>query len=515
VILFGFLTLVVLLTWIQSVSTRLYLPASSTKQNVLPTEDDGTTAQVMTLTDRNMDEYHADIREFTKIVQTLRGQDKRLVQWDATEHTVQQQAILCPSRLPLAMKYLISSTTLLEEDNHHQIQSNTSANSLVVVLQLALEICTLCITDHPENRAIFSDGNILDGFTHTGTIHNAVVRLLHISTLTSYAAHLIYIASFANRNNYDGFVNANAVSILCHILIDATTTPTTTTPAVMPTTAATLTNANGVMWVAAALQNLAASYCTTEDDGRCYWEWKQVRHSINHINESRRKKDRTTMKEKYQYKLQLSSDSGTMVIDGTNVRQQMIAIPNLMDRLVQWTCYGPVNQKMSLNYPYPGHNAIYQYEPHESSASIVPWAITGVLKNLLVDTTVRDAFITQYSWSTSCFCYISKSNDWLEANKGEGALHHLRIDSDPCWFHYQSSKYKKKKAKLCVDQIFVDASGNTCEEYNDEETLTKDDCAAPDTIRHGVVASDACCQCGGGDCYNRPADVKDNELLHK
>jgi hypothetical protein len=463
--------------------------------------------------------FQDDINVLNRAINKLRGDDFRLVQWDATKHTQKYQKKICPSTLPTAVTNLIDITWILQQlstKQQQQQQQQQSATSILQILQASLEICILCITDNPTNREIFSVGKEQDHRTQddndnlnpsTLSIYDAVVTLLRFPSLTPYAAHLIYIASFANRNNYHGFVDANAVETLSDILVSWSENDTA------PYT---------YMWVAAALQNLAASYCTTPDDGRCYWEWKK-RETLPDSNRNEKQARKENVAEKsVDYVLQLSTDSGKMVIDGTTVRQKIASTPHIMDRLVQHACSGPVHEKMSKKYPYPGHNAVHgnSHEGinHELSPTIVPWATTGVLKNLMLDTSIRTAFLQQYDWSMSCFCYMSKSRDWLEANKGEGALQHLRIDSDPCWFNFQGTKKNKKlsrkKAKtkkvLCIDRIFVDNKGNTCEAYNDEELLTKDDCATLSTINTEVAASasDACCPCGGGDNYTGPGQVE-------
>ena len=445
------------------------------------------------------------IMELNRAIDTLRGDDFRLVQWDATQRTVKYQKKTCPAMLPVATKNLMDNTWLLPQTPEKQQSSFTI---LLKILKASLEICCLCITDNPTNREIFSNmGHELEPpwndttdttDSATRSIHNAVVQLLQVPQLTPYAAHLIYIASFANRNNYRGFVGANAVSALSDIVVGAGNQTT-------------LRPYSSIMWAAAALQNLAASYCTTPDDGRCYWEYKKQKLRT----ESNQNEETTKNTATFEYVLQLTSDSGKMVIDGTAVRQEIMSIPGMMVRLVQSTCFGPVLGKMSNSNPYPGHNAVVHGNDddhnnhHEWSTNIVPWATTGVLKNLLIDATVRATFLRQFSSSMSCFCCMSKSKDWLEANKGEGLLQHLRVDSDPCWFDYKPIKRNKKlkrekKSKaLCIDRIFFDTKGNTCEAYSDEETLTKDDCATPSVIDSNI-AFDACCPCGGGDYYTGP-----------
>jgi hypothetical protein len=395
----------------------------------------------------------------------LRGDDHRLVQWDATEETAKAQPTVCPTALPIAANFLVSSS-------YQYIFQFQNEKDLV---QAALDVCIFCITDNPTNRATFAEtANV----TANNTIHGAIVGLLQVGNFAPMAAHLIYIATFANSRNHAGFVQANAVSVLSNIVLSehGHDKKTSNTPPI------------STMWAMAALQNLAASYCTTPDDGRCYWEWKRP------------------SKSSFEYALQISDDSGSMIIDGEPVRQAIASSTNLVHQLVQWSCRGPVQGKMSSKNPFPGKNARSDVvHEHEWSENILPWAATGALKNLVLDPEIRSIILSDYAQSMSCFCYMSQSKDWLEANKGEGVLHHLRVDSDPCWFDFYGRHRDGEEEVLCVDRVFVDTVGNTCEEYNGENILTKEDCTRQDHRKTiGIFAKTACCQCGGGDQYSGP-----------
>jgi hypothetical protein len=233
------------------------------------------------------------------------------------------------------------------------------------------------------------------------------------------------------------------------------------------------------MWAAAALQNMAASYCATPDDGRCYWDWKIDKSSAN-------------------AKLEITKDSLPLLSDGSQVRYDMMAAAALVERLVQMTCNGPVTGKRSNTNPFPGVNAVSGSE-NDDSTNIVPWAAAGAIKNLVLPSTstivteMSESQLVQLQAVVPCLCRLAHvSRDWLEQNKGEGALHHLFPGGSPCWFGVTGDDYKN--GKLCVDRIFVDAEGYTCADYGDASAK---ECAKANLI--GVTPNQACCGCGGGE----------------
>jgi len=97
---------------------------------------------------------------------------------------------------------------------------------------------------------------------------------------------------------------------------------------------------------------------------------------------------------------------------------------------------------------------------------------------------------------------MAKSKDWLEENKGQGAIHHLR-PADPCWFKDDTNGLKD--GDLCVDDEFVDEEGYVCADYGE---ATKQECLAMD-VKREVSANQACCGCGGG---QREGRISEPEL---
>jgi hypothetical protein len=406
--------------------------------------------------------------KMTNIADTLRGEDHRLIQWDATEETAAAQPLVCPSYMPVAASQMANYSSWSSFLQRGLLKMNDPI--LYQMIEASLDVAIFCITDNPINREIFAD---TPPTSYNATIHDAVVALLQIPDLASLAAHLIYIATFANAKNHAGFLQAQAVSALERLLLESDHPPV------------------AIMWAAAALQNLAASYCTTRNSeketaeiGRCDWEWhmyelsKQIPH----------------------YDL-IVSLSQSMIIDATPVRKAILSSPQLIDRLVKWSCQGPVRGRKSPQNPFPGKNAQSgSKDQHEMSWNMVPWAATGVLKNFVLDPDARSRVLSNYNQSLACFCFMSQSKDWLERNKGEGVLHHLRVDSDPCWFNFDSNRDGGKV--LCVDRIFVDQSGGTCADTESGGCKRRGD----DSQNKQTSAKSACCQCGGGDEYKTPRE---------
>ena len=374
---------------------------------------------MLTITSGSMDTVTMTNKDLVGLIDDLRGDDLRLMRWDATKHTKKRQNGGACDSLPDALAVISSSS------------------SAAHLLGLACEYATFCVTNNHKQRSHLSE--------YLG-IHSSIVKLVSSkNTHTSaMASHLIYIATFANSVNHQGFINAGAVKKL----------------------AAIVKNPKGsqvqIMWAAAALQNLAASYCDTEGDGRCYWKWR---------------------KNKGEFSFELYSNKYTMLSDGDAVRQEMLSDQELVSSLIGLACRGPVRGEKTIDNPYVGENAIIG--THDEASSIVPWAAAGALKNLAIAAEARPMIEA----SIKCLCRLAHSPDWLEENKGEGAIRHLR-PSDPCWFQDDNPN----TGKLCVDHVFLDGEDYTCSDYG---KATKEECLATD--RNSQRAKEACCGCGGGD----------------
>lgn len=387
--------------------------------------------------------------ELRNLVHDIKGNDNRLMRWDALEHTRARQASggSCDDSLADAL------STLIVSSHSPEVQG------------LACEFATFCVTDNPQNRA-FLHQHQHEGLLHLH-LHQAIVNLVGSSDshASAMACHLIYIASFADAENHQLFYEAGAVPALATIIKDDLKARPVQT-----------------MWAAAALQNLAASYCATQHDGRCYWNWPEDT-SIHHVD--------------------ITEDSLPLLTDGTLVRQDMLKDQELVERLLTLACQGPVKGKPTSNNPFPGVNAVAGED--DDSPNIVPWAAAGAIKNLALQEEDSE-FATALQKAVPCLCRLAHvSGDWLEENKGQGALHHLRRGGSPCWFGNSKAGDEYETGKLCVDLTFLDSEDYTCADYGD---ASEEECGKAN--QDNVTPNEACCGCGGGE---REANARRTEEL--
>lgn len=425
--------------------------------------------------------------QFEKSIQILVGTDTRLIRVDATKHTAEIQTEFCPSALPIAMNAILNYANPDPSKPIFDPSSNyTTKDMEIKVLASAMEVCTLCITNNPTNRNIFSEGQNIE---QSYNIHTSIVALLRIPELAARAGHLIWIATYSNAKNHFHFIAADAIYALSTII--------TNIPYPIPADITPPGAALSVMWAAAALQNLAASYC--DADGTCGWEWFKHEHEDEEKNE-------------FEYVFELTPDSGNLIVDATEVRKAIASNTPLIYRLLQWSCHGPVSGSMTMDNPFPGGNAISIPE-HESSMNIVPWAALGALSNIAIDPAVKVELLEYYGETMPCFCHMAQSPDWLEAVKGQYVIQHLRHDKDPCWFDiHGSGEGAEQEHVLCVDRVFTDIGGNTCSDYSDPSKLSEEDCATPDIDNETILASSTCCMCHGGDHYPAGSPINIHEL---
>lgn len=394
--------------------------------------------------------------DMTKAVVDLTAGDPRLVRYDATEGTTAKQIELCDSVMPEAIQIL---------------SNNKKKNDMMIP---SIQALVLCITDVPKNRETFANAK---------GIHNTLLK--HLETAVKQSddrtiasiGNLIWISTYGNAKNHQGFA-----------------------PAVKPLAQAfLLQNIQPVarMWTAAALQNLAASYCHNPedpDDPGCYWDYQNDTDEHVSINKE---------------------ESGDMFIDATSVRLAMLKTPGLVDALSEWACKGPFSGHATEENPSAALNAVVasaMLDPalpkHEDHENIVPWAAIGALKNLALLKDAKSALAPH----EACFCRLSQSYDWLEHTKSSDLLGFIR-PSFPCWFNWDPEDVEPKDVPLCVDHMFRDAEGNTCFDY--DYSATTEECTTVDAKRSDVTANDACCGCGGGNNVNMPvapSDVEADEL---
>ena len=365
------------------------------------------------------------------LLHTVRGDDRRIVRWDATDYTARQQVNGGCDSLGDALQTIIEKAS--EEDTSASDDNNEE------IVRLAFEYATFCITDNLAHRAQMTK--------YSPGIYQSIVHYVSSTNqhTSATASHLIYIASFSNTDNHQGFFQAGAVSALSNVI-------KTGEQSGLPVQ---------VMWASAALQNLAASYCQTKDDGRCYWFWPQQKNNVA---------------------VKIDPDSLPLLSDGDRVRREIANDTDLINKLVQYACQRPVKGRMTRTNPYPGENA--QVGVHDESPNLVAWAAAGALKNIALLSQAAPLIEP----ALPCLCRLAHSHDWLEENKGQGAIEHLRRD-DPCWF-----QKKDGRPSLCVDRVFYDDEHYTCTDYGE---ATREECTTMDS--NGATANDACCGCGGGD----------------
>lgn len=399
------------------------------------------------------------VPDFDSLVSELRGDDVRLFRWDATDHTSEKQndEKLCGRALiQEALTFLVTQKSEVPYD--HELQAK------------ALEYISLCITDNPTNRAIFA--------SYPG-IHDAIIGLIgkslsiiEPSNEESFVppalwklAHVIYITTFANADNHQAYINKGAVRLLGQSIktvvkreiVDGREQLEVDSPIV-------------IMWSAAALANLAASYCNTEDDGRCYWSWNDTG-------------------------LEITKEFGSMNSDGSAAREIMLEDDDLVQLLVELACMGyATDEEEDIMV---GENA--EIDRDEDSVAIVPWAAASALNNLALH---MDSHATYLEPSLSCFCHLSQSVDWLEAQKALQLLERARRGY-PCFFRktfHSDGEYAGDS--LCLDDKFFHEDGYTCTDFDPDEPPSDEDCAEVD--RNGVAAASACCVCQGGSVVEDP-----------
>lgn len=293
--------------------------------------------------------------ELAELIRDLKGTDDRIMRWDATKHTAKrQQGGACEKLDQVAADFIVQAKT--QKDDTHW--------------RLACEYATWCITDNPYQRARFSEQE---------GIHEAVVKVVSSGSPSASAAasHLIYIATFANERNHQGFFHAGAVQAVADVI----------TSSLSKTKKESQPLAVQLMWAMAALQNMEASYCATHDDGRCYWDWDG-------------KHDHVTM----------DKSSLPMLSDGSPVRQLAMKIPNLVTTLQHYACQGPVPGAASDGNILPGENAVAGKD--DDNPAIIPWAATAALKNMALEKEAKP--LIEEGVAFKCYCLIKDSHDWLE-----------------------------------------------------------------------------------------------------
>ncbi len=177
------------------------------------------------------------------------------------------------------------------------------------------------------------------------------------------AAEAIWILSFDNAQNHKYFLSRGAILSLSKLV--------------------QFENRNlsiqlAKMWAAAALQNLAASYCKTMS-GLCFWDYDGNNGGLHLLPQS-----------------PLRDELGH---EGRGI---MLKDSDLVVYLKRGVCKGPISTK-------PWASEATYTENVSSNDQIATWAYVGVIKNLALSEKGTDLF----SEMNGCLCDLLNSQDWL------------------------------------------------------------------------------------------------------
>lgn len=381
-----------------------------------------------------------DFKTLTNMKTRLAEHDHRLVRVNTlSEETTELQDDVCLVAIPHVYE------SLAAEDIAHA--------------GLAAEVLQLCTTDNPRNRATIGK----TGFVHLNL--NSLIKLgvsiyhdehksakekREATHAVAKGAEAVWILSYNDDYNADMFVDAGLVDSLMEVLkfchVDFEDGESICSDA--------------VMWSLAALQNLAATYCTSES-GRCNWEW----HG-----------DDLVINPKHPAKSDRALERREAIID--EVKAQ-----NMTELLTHFVCEGPVHKPNSDTHPWPGKSE--DSVAHGHMPTIIPWAAAGFIKNLALDPILREAWYDNDEMF-HCLCEMAWSPDWLEESKANLALNNLGWES-----------YCPAIHDGCADYLDWEENthGTTCQEYEEEHYCAE---YGNLTDEEGIAGHEACCVCGGG-----------------
>jgi len=325
------------------------------------------------------------IEDLDGMIAYLRHGDERLIRYNVpSEEAGARQEKLCSEHLESLLQKL--ATVVDESESSPSIEDQTKLVQLV----------TLCSSENPENR------QKIGSFGESVTL-KAIVSLLdeNNDSLTAVVGDAIWILSFANENNHNYFVE-NAIDKMASVLVaragaiekNEFESPEGSSEAAL-----------SVMWMAAAFQNLAASYCFT-DSGHCWWEY-----------EFPDEQDETA-----DYGIYLHEES-PMYVDATKAALTIASNKELLEVLHRLICASPMAEEDGEIWP---SEAIVggTHDPR-----IITWAVAGLLKNLSMYEGSHFATMD----ARQCLCALTQSEDWLESSKAQDALLRSGLNSEDCF----------------------------------------------------------------------------------
>ncbi len=235
-----------------------------------------------------------------------------------------------------------------------------------------VELLTLCSSEHPEFRHKI-------GTFEEGVALKAIVDLLKEDkdSVTAVVGNAIWILSFDDKFNHNYFVE-HALESMASILVERAKT--------LEQADDKQTCALTVMWMAAALQNLAASYCET-DSGHCWWEY-----------------DFPEEEDATDYGIYLHEES-PLVVDAAEAAEKIVkaAGGELVTVLHRLVCEDPMTSEDEQKW---ASEATIDGSVHPR---IITWAVAGLLKNL----SMYDGSYEATMAAKDCLCALTQSEDWL------------------------------------------------------------------------------------------------------
>ena len=301
----------------------------------------------------------------------LRAGDSRLVRPSPSATTAARQkeaAVL--ALLPAVLQELIDTNATSVCDCDDAVEQSSHAT--------AAETLHLLTTDNPSNRALI--GASPDALAGLVSLVGESLSCNNTASSPSWraaeeAAEALWILAFNSPSNHKALLELGAPEALAAPLL---------TPHAPP---------RCKMWAAAALQNLAASYCATAD-GRCSWEW--VGDPGAQALEVRER----------------------LTVDAEAARRRIAAVPGLLHALVDLAAAPP---------PESGLLPSRARTSDRLAPGIGAWAAAGALKNLALSSSVRAAL--QGSAAPHALCALRASKCWLQSSKSQAALRYLDVDS--------------------------------------------------------------------------------------
>ncbi len=236
-----------------------------------------------------------------------------------------------------------------------------NSNSKIVSLEDQLKIVkimTLCSSENPGFRKAI-------GTYNNSTSLQTIVSLLDKGgEAAAVAAESIWILSFNDKHNHYYFVDNGAIPKMTKIIEQRR--GDRDHYAIL-----------SAMWSAAALQNLAASYCGTES-GHCWWEFDN--HEGLHLH-----------------------PESPLVINGSIAAEKIVnSSDGFVGTLNNLVCQGGMGPSDEI---WPSLATIRD----NMTLKMMTWAVAGLLKNLAS----YDVSEHAANASKHCLCLLTESEDWL------------------------------------------------------------------------------------------------------